>query len=283
MTARGTFTLRMPFSEYLALPSVHFSALHHVEVSPLHYLRAARESTDTAALRFGRALHAVVLTPDDSGVVLWHGAARRGREWLEFAREHADKTILTGPENNTLFGMRDAILCHPRARALLTGGDPEVTAEWTDAQTGLACRCRFDYLRAGGGIVELKTARASHPRAFFREAARRYYHAQLAMQADGYEACTGEPHASVHVIAVEKSPPYDVCVYAIGPETLDAGRRKVDAWLRVVAECTRTGTWPGAGGDADVAMQLPAWAESDGLEDPDTSGIENAEDDDGQA
>jgi len=268
-----TITRALPFADYLALPSVHFSTLRAIDVSPLHYRRAVdhvREDTD--ALRIGRAVHALVLTPEVPDVRVWDGT-RRGKAWVEFRDANAGKTILTATEHSRAVSMRDAVHRHPAASSLLSHGDPEVTVEWTDAETGLACRCRVDWMRSGS-VVELKTARASHPRAFSRAFASMMYHAQLAFYADGIAAVTGGlAPLRVDVIAVEKDPPHDVCVYEVPDDVIEAGRRKYTGWLRAVADCTASGKWPGAGGDVAVPLVLPAWAVTDGLEDVDMSGI----------
>lgn len=280
----------LPFADYLALPGAHFSALKEIEKSPRHYLRA-NQRPDTESLRIGRATHALTLTPDVADVVVYDGKMRRGKEWDAFQSAHAGKTILSRSEAATAHAMRDAVMAHPRARALLSpiDGDPEVTVEWIASvclpgerrgnalevpRVDLACRARVDFLRHDGRIVEFKTARAAHPRAFMRSFAALYYHAQAAFYADGLEAATGKGPWPVHVIAVEKTPPHDVCVYSIPDSAIEAGRRKVDEWIKVVAECTRSGQWPGADGGAEVDMVLPAWVDSDGFGDVDESGVE---------
>jgi hypothetical protein len=274
-----TITRSLPFADYLARDSEHFSVLKAIDISPLHYLRARDHGRkDTDALRIGRATHGLLLTPTIADVAIWANGRRAGKEWAAFKAEAAGRTIITEAEAEAADGMRAAIQANPIARTLLTDGDPEVTIEWTDARTGLPCRARADFLGddVSRHLVEVKTARSSHPRAFASACARLLYHAQLAFYCDGYETETGEPPASVHVIVVEKDPPHDVCVYRVGQEVLDAGRRKIDAWLARVAECRAAGTWPGAGGDGVVDLVLPDYAMTDGLEDVDMDGIGGA-------
>ncbi len=273
-----TITRGLQFADYLDLPGVHFSALKHVDVSPRHYLRAVEhDRKDTDALRFGRAVHALTLTPDAADVAVWCGGVRRGKDWEAFKAEHADATILTEKEADAATEMRQTIIRHPLASSILSWGEGEVSVQWTDSETGLPCKCRADWahldLVRGLGLYELKTARASHPRSFMRSFATMGYHAQLAFYVDGLETAAGERFRDVRVIAVEKTPPFDVCVYTIPDEVLEVGRRKYTTWLRTVAECHASGRWPGAGGDDAVPMVLPEWATDDDP-DVDTSGIE---------
>ena len=74
-------------------------------------------------------------------------------------------------------------------------------------------------------------------------------------------------------MTVEKKPPYDVAVYRVDEEAIEAGQRKVDGWLRKLAEARRTGQWPGVAPDV-LRLELPDYVLTDGLEDVDLSGIE---------
>lgn len=276
----GTITRALPFAEYCARDSVHFSTLKEMDRSPLHYRRAVDHGrADTTALRMGRVTHSLILTPEVADVAVWSGGQRRGKAWEAFKAERADATIVTESEIANARAMRAAVERHPVARRLLAGGDAEVTVEWVDERTLLPCRARVDYLHELGSVVEVKTTKAAHPLAFSRASARYLYHAQLAFYVDGLRAC-GVDVAYVRVIAIESAPPHDVCVYTVGEEVLDVGRRKVDGWLARVAECTASGRWPGAGGDEAVPLALPDYAMTDGLDDVDLGGVGSEEESD---
>lgn len=269
----------LPFAEYLALAGAHFSTLKALEVSPLHYVRARdNERVDTASMRLGRITHAAILTPDvPADVAIWDGAVRRGKAWEEFVAAHPGATIVKRDELASAERMRAAVMAHPVAHALLTGGEGEVTMRWTSPE-GVTCRARADYLTRDGGLVELKTTRFATPRAFMREAASRLYHAQVAFYSDGLDACGGNAlDAYPHVIAVENVEPHDVTVHQFNLDKIDAGRRVVDRWMKTIAQCTASGFWPGAGGSGVVDEPLPAWAMADGLPDVDLNGVEEAE------
>lgn len=275
MTAAPCLIRGLPFADYLALPGAHFSTLKALETSPLHYRRACdHERADTASMRLGRITHAAVLTPDvPADVAIWDGGVRRGKAWDEFVAAHPGATIVKRDELATAERMRAAVMAHPVARALLTGGEGEVTMRWTSPE-GVLCRARADYLTRDGGLVELKTTRFATPRAFMREAASRSYHAQVAFYQDGLDACGVEAGTERYMIAVENVEPHDVTVHVFGQDKLDAGRRVADRWMKTIAECTASGYWPGAGGTGVVDEPLPAWAMADGLPDADLSGLE---------
>jgi exodeoxyribonuclease VIII len=265
--------LNLPFPAYLSLPAAHFSAVKEIDVGPEHYAHAlTNEREDTDALRAGRAIHSLILTPDAGDVVIWTGKARRGKAWDEFAEEHAGRTILTGAEAAMAEGMRASVYAHPVASALLSGGDAEVTLTWDDARVG-PCKARVDYLKTGvwpkPHMVELKTTRARGRGAIMREIAARLYYAQAAFYLDGLDA-NGFADVEARMVVVEKAPPYAVHVFRVGDGPLESGRRKVDAWLSKIAECEGAGMWRG---DDETDLVLPAYVDGDGLDDVDVGGI----------
>ena len=263
------------FAEYLAMrAAAHFSAIKEIDVGPEHYAHAlTNERADTDALRAGRAVHSMILTPDMGDVAIWTGKARRGKAWEDFAEEHAGRTILTGAEATMAEGMRASVYAHPAASACLSGGSAEVTLTWADARVG-ACKARVDYLRTNGRacMVELKTTRARGRGAVMRECAARLYYAQVAFYLDGLAACGIE--ADARIVVVEKVPPYAVHVFRVGDGPLESGRRKVDAWLSKIAECAASGMWRG---EDETDLVLPAYVDADGLDDVGMGGIEGEE------
>ncbi len=270
-------TRNMPFADYAAIEAVNFSTIKHIDTSPKHYRHAVDcAKTDTGAMRIGRLTHSMVLNPDTSEVAIYGGKVRRGKEWESFAAAHAGAEIVTAAEVESASAMRNAIMAHPVARGLLTGGEPEVTIEWRDDK--IARKARLDYVTRQRGLVELKTTRLVHPRAFAVECARRLYHAQVAWYLDALvQGFDMGPDAGINIVAVENVAPFDVAVYEVDQAAIEAGRRKIDTWIQTLVDCLARGTWPGVAPTLQ-ALTLPDWALTDGLEDVDTNGIEGGED-----
>ena len=178
-------------------------------------------------------------------------------EW-EKVNEH--RTILNPEQWKTIHAMRDALMAHPAANALLTGvpGKAEKSVYWIDATTGVLCRCRPDWWRDDNLIVDLKTTEDASPEGFARSIAKFRYDVQDAFYTDGVQQATGKRPKAFVFIAVEKKPPYGVGVYVLDAETKDLGRAQYQHDLRVYAECVRTGVWPGYG-DKIQTISLPAW------------------------
>ena len=193
---------------------------------------------------------AAILAEHGQPVTLWQDVKAR------WAAENEGYTVLSVDTYEQLLGMRDAILAHPAASALLRGdGINEASIYWTDHATGELCRCRPDRLRANGIIVDLKSTEDASPEGFAKSLINYRYHAQApwylagALEAhaaghlpDGY----AQPHAFVF-IAVEKKAPYAVACYALDNESLEIGSRLIRADLDMLHQCKRSGIWPGYG------------------------------------
>lgn len=275
---KARLTRRLPFAKYLEIDAAHFSTLKVIDKSAKHYAHALRHARrDTPALVMGRVLHEMILDPTPPAVAIYEGAARRGKAWDAFEAEHAGETILKRSELEDAAAMRAALLADPIAGPLLAEGEGEVTIEWT--MLGHPCKGRIDWLRPSGAWCELKTTKNIDPRAFARDCAKFLYHAQIAFYAGGLEAATGYSAEELpSLITVEKTAPHDVAVYRVGFDSLEAGQRKIDDWIKKLDTARRTKAWPGVAPTL-LDLRLPEWTLTEGLADVDMSGIEG--DDDG--
>jgi hypothetical protein len=262
-----TVTNGVPFDEYAAIDAVNWSTLREMEKSGAHYRhRLTTPRNDTPAMRFGRAVHTAVLEPDRFPLecVVWDGGDRRGNAWKEFAAFHCDSTILKEDEYATCLAVRDAVRSHPAAAPLLVG-DSEIVLEWTDPDTGLACKARLDKAH-DGCAVDLKTTTTTDPGEFGRTSGRLLYHCQLAFYQRGLRECGMAGAESVpRVIAVEVAPPYDVVVFALAADAFMTGEMLVGDLLHHVASCRERNEWPGRFAN-EQELYLPPWmvAEPDG-------------------
>jgi hypothetical protein len=150
-----------------------------------------------------------------------------------------------------------------------------VTLQWTDEETGIACKGRADWISFADrtdrpdALVGLKTTREIQIRRFATSAARYGYHLQWAFYSDGYEAMHHVALPTVEIV-VESAPPHDVVVYEIPEDVIDAGREEYRTALEKLKWCRRGDEWVGVAGGAPVVFQLPRWAqreeEDDALE-----------------
>jgi exodeoxyribonuclease VIII len=153
--------------------------------------------------------------------------------------------------------MCDAILRDPVASAYIKTGYSEHKIEWTDTLTGIECRGRVDHVN--GCLADLKTTRSLVT--FERDVARFGYHSQLAWYSDGLAAAGIPTQGPPCLIAVENEAPFDVLVLTFDEDDLAVGRRVYRNCLNRLAECRKSGTWPGVSGGVSRRIILPAWAD----------------------
>lgn len=203
---------------------------------------------------------AAILAEHGQPVELW-------ADLVEMNRATNDgKTIISAEDFDQISAMRDAVMAHKSAGALLAPdrGMAELSAYWRDPETGALCRCRPDFLRKDGLVVDLKTAIDASPDGFSSAMNAIRYDVQAAFYLDGLREAIAQgredlpaPKAFVFV-AVEKTAPYAVATYLVPAETIEIGRREYRADLNRYAECAASNTWPGYG-DAIQPLGLPEW------------------------
>lgn len=259
--------MTMSFEEYRAIKAVNWSTLKAMAVSPKQYRYALTHSTgDTVALRVGRAVHCLLLEPEEvrARYAIWDGE-RRGRGYAAFVAEHRSSEVLTRAEYDHAHAAATAVQSHPVAAAYLGNGATEQVLVWRDDATGMRCKCRVDELN--GRLVEVKTTRFIEPRRFFADAARLGYHGQCAFYEDGVHATRTDADTPLSeptiMIAVQNEAPYDVAVYEMPDEAVDAGRALYSRLLKRLRECRDRKRWPGVCESEPLRFTLPAWAELD--------------------
>lgn len=185
----------------------------------------------------------------------------------EWQRNNSERKVLSPEAFEQIFAMRDAVMNHQAAFAILH--------------------------HVKDIIGDLKTTEDASPEGFAKSIANWRYDVQHAYYIDGTRLaleqgkCTpphkGKAELSVYwtdpvtgvlcrcrpdfwrgypkhfaFIAVEKKPPYAVGVYVLDSEGVEIGRAQYQHDLRVYAECVRTGVWPGYG-DKIQTISLPGW------------------------
>jgi hypothetical protein len=243
--------------QYTALPYVNWSTAKMMQTSPkLVRYRAAHPRPDTAAFGLGRAIHACVLEPD-RWVCDYAGRPDFGDLRTKAGRAARDAWVDTLPASTMVLSAEDhalAELCageihaHPHAHAMLTGGRAEQCVLWLDADTGLRCKARLDYLRPTD-LIDLKSTRRETPRQFLTEASALLYHGQIAWYHDGCIAAgVLPPDADLPgIVTVQTTEPYDVAAYRMTRAAYLTGRSLWRSLLRRYAECELAGYWPGIG------------------------------------
>lgn len=250
---------------------VNKGALDQLAKTPRHYRAwiSGVDQKETPAMLFGRALHALVLEPDTfarhfkpapSFGDLRTKAGREARDdWHMLNR---GVQMVPADDMDRMLAMRDAVMAHPIASKLFTGGQAEETVVWTDPVHGLLCKARMDYhQRQRGIVVDLKSTEDASPQGFALSVVSYRYHVQHAHYSSAF-AATGNELQAFLFVAVEKQAPYAVSVYALDPEAEARGMDLRDRDMETLVECLKTDTWPGYPAGIN-RLALPAWAMRD--------------------
>lgn len=222
------------------------------------------EFETSAAMDFGKVAHRLVLGDGDAFAVSPFDSFRSNdaKAW-KAEQEAAGVVVISADDLAKARAMAQAVKDHPWAGQLFTDGRPEVSLFWTDAETGVNCRARFDWLRnAVEGrrllIPDYKTARNAHPAKFAKSAAEYGYAQQAAFYIEGAVALGLDPDPLFLFVAQEKTAPYLVSVVALDEDDIRMGRELNRRALRIYADCLEHDEWPGYA-ESVVTVELPSY------------------------
>jgi len=257
-------------ADYHAGPGISKSGLDLVHRSALHYwaryIDPEREPQEpTKALRMGSAIHGLVLEPDRFGedfavAPVCDRRTKIGKAaYADFLLDAEGKTVLSADEHELAKRIAESVHAHPTAAYLLSEGAPELSAYWRDEKTGELCRCRPDWSRPDGILVDLKTTEDAGYHGFRRSAWKWRYHVQAAFYLDGWTAAGNRQAEVFAFVAVEKSPPFAVAVYYASEDMVRLGREEYRADLDHFSACHKADQWPGYPTNLQQ-LDPPGWA-----------------------
>lgn len=247
---------------YDEIPAVNKSTLWEMRKSPLHYWHLMHDTPreDTPAMKFGRAVHAAILTPTayKRDYIVMPNIDRRtkaGKEEYEaFCMEAEGREIISQADAQTIKLMAAAFRKNHDATQMLKKTKREKALLWTDQETGVDCKGRIDAIGVDY-IIDYKTTTNAGTEAFLREALRYGYDLQAAMYMEAARANGYDPKGFIF-IAQEKTAPYLINVLSAGDAFLDRGMWTMQDLLAKYKTCRDTDTWPGYGTNELI---LPEW------------------------
>ena len=243
-------------SEYQALAALNYSGAKELLKSPAHYQTwLAEPSKDSAALRIGQAVHASVLEPGHyaADFAVAPDCDRRTKEgkekYAEFQTLHAGKVHLKQEEAD-LVGAVSAQIVITMHRLCIKPVHKEVPL--AVSYNGVPLKSCIDIIGEDGYIYDLKTSEDASPRGF-QQSVRTY---RYNLQAYFYRlvadlAGMGRP-LGFRFIVVEKAPPYAVAVYELGPNLTSYAIEDFERAVKLYADCTASGEWPGYSAEPQV-------------------------------
>jgi len=272
----GIYT-NLPYSEYAEEDAVNRSYLVEFAKSPLHaeHYRKSGGKDETDSMRFGTCVHIAILEPArfDEEILRVPKVDRRYKEgkaaWAEFQARAAGRIVLEADDYERVRSIAHAITSHPTARKLYEArGANEVSVFWTDAKTGVRCKCRIDRITELNGypvVMDLKTTRDVLPRKFQGSMMDFGYDLQAGLGLMGLDALRPIPHGSSAQrifldLAVESDAPFDIGVFQVNEEAVLHAQQRIARMLAQYARCRESNTWPGKVGDGIEILDLPEWA-----------------------
>ena len=240
----NTLIPNLPNAEYHGHSAISNSRLSRFVSSP-RLLDVPMKPT--AALRWGTLVHTALLEPDlfaqtvvamPEGLDKGTGAKARV---AEFEAANAGKEVIDSAEAASLQAVLKRVREDEFAMDLLGApGRTEQSLFWTDAQTGIELRCRPDYWRDDGIVVDVKTTADCSSYQFGKSALDFGYDRQAAIYWDGIEAVTGKAPTAFVFIAIEHTKTsgetYVQC-HNVEAETLMRGRERYRKALADLKMC----------------------------------------------
>lgn len=226
-----------------------FSRMAAFDLSPRHYLwERAHPKEQTPAMAFGSAFHKYVLETDEfenTYVSAPENAPRRPTSaqinakkpsdetlisvafWEDFENTRNGRNIISPEDLAKIKRMHEQIMENPRANELIMQlTNTERPLEWTDPETGVLCKGRFDG-DTENYTIDLKTCECAQPDVFSRTAWNYSMHKQSSFYVDG-RVYSGKFHkkGDFYFIAVEKDEPHGVTVMKANRDFISLGRQQ---------------------------------------------------------
>ena len=246
----------VPFDIYQSWEAVSNSRLSLFNISPAHYQVGYKPSTKS--MDVGSVVHSVVLedqkfavvppfnldVPDEDGKggnkdAKGKPSTSKNTTYYKhkveiFAAAHEHEQIVSQDTYDMAMGVRASV------PAIFENGEPECSLLWRDADSGLVCKGRVDYL-CERRFIDLKTTASAMS---FESSIQKFgYHRQMAFYMEGLKACTGK-HFEPWICAVETEAPFGCRCAPVGLDALVAGYNELRTLLEALSECVFTDTWP---------------------------------------
>ncbi|MGG6193008.1 PD-(D/E)XK nuclease-like domain-containing protein [Pantoea allii] len=190
----------------------------------------------------GAAIHAALLEPElfESEFILRPDiTTRASKEFKALAADFDSDRIIVGSEVETLNRMIESSHLNEDFTDYLSAkGHSEVSMFAICPETGLNLKCRFDRLSDSHPYpLDVKSCRDASQRGFSQAFGQYHYHVQAAFYLYVLKLVTGKDFNQFAFFAIENSPPYKNCMYYIGEESLELGRKTMFEAMNTLVKC----------------------------------------------
>lgn len=240
-----------------------------------HVAKDADAFTPTNAMDDGTLVHCLLLEPEKYESLLAPPPPEKapdGKKWLrragsdhekwwdEYLETTEGKIVADEERRKRIENAVASIMRNKRATMLLSqDGQPEHSAFWIDEETGLECKCRYDWFAPIS--VDVKTSADPAPEPYAKTIVNLGYHRKWAHYRAGLQALTGQ-NKFVHIV-VGSQDPHLVGNYDIDDRDRDGirlGEVQRRRTLRQLAACYESGDWREPWEKQITKLRLPGWA-----------------------
>jgi hypothetical protein len=255
-------TTELQNAEYHKYAAISKTGLDKIDRSAAHFMFGEKREPSRHMV-IGTAIHTAVFEPAryaDDYMTLKEVKVRTASEYKQAVKARGDETTLTGPEGDFVAGMQESVQQNREASAILQApGRAELSVITTDPQTGVAVKCRFDWLTDDGRALDLKKTQDCRMDAFGRSIANYRYHVQAAFYSDVWLWETGETLQWFKFLAVEERLPHASKIWQLPEPEMDFGRAEYRKNLDEYARCLDANDWPMPDSSSEYIC-LPVWA-----------------------
>ena len=247
-------TLRKIFNE---------SAAEYWDESYLNPKREDKEDSEKKAFVMGRAVHHLILGEsgfaqafverpetyrNEKGEVKpWSGNANVCKKWLRDTQA-TGRSVLKTDEIEDIRGMAISIGKNPLVKQGVLNGLVEQSLFWKDKKTGIWLKARPDVIPTSSGeVTDLKTTTSVQRDDLVRTIGDLGYHQQAALIGEGLFVVLGIQMTTFTLLFVKKTRPYSCREVFLKDGAIVDGAACNTFALGVMADCLKTGNWPGPG------------------------------------
>jgi exodeoxyribonuclease VIII len=155
--------------------------------------------------------------------------------------------------------MQESIYANKQAADLLNkNGFSELSFFAKSPNTGVLCKCRFDYLTADRIAIDVKKTQDAQAEAFSKSIANYRYYVQQAFYSDVFNWATGQDLQDFLFLAVEEESPNYSKLWRLTDESVTIGRLEYESDLAIYAECKLNDHYPMPNQGIEE-INLPSW------------------------
>lgn len=215
------------------------TSIKAISVSPANLYFNPFKGSKSAQI--GTAIHASLLEHElfEKEFCLLPNSDRRSAEYKSAVIKYGSDCVLVGSEVETVNEMFESSRLNNDFMDYISAkGHSEVSMFATCPITGLNLKCRFDRLSDSHPYpLDVKSCRDASQRGFSQAFGQYHYHVQAAFYLYVLKLVTGIELNQFAFFAIENNAPYKNCMYYIGEDSLELGRKVMFEAMDKLAQC----------------------------------------------